>query len=157
MKTKLIQYVPHTACMLLCLFALWLMQPACKKIEPRPEGDTQLPSVVMLQPADSQSFSVNTKFLVVTLMQDYVSLDKYRYNLYWHNHPSNVSPNPAAPPLSVDVSGPINDADGNKLENVSFYIDIPDSVRKGFYTLDVYCFDKAGNSSTNSVLVRFKD
>jgi hypothetical protein len=64
--------------MMLCLFALWLMQPACKKIEPRPEGDTQIPSVVMLQPSDSQSFSVNTKFLVVTIMQDYVSLDKYR-------------------------------------------------------------------------------
>jgi hypothetical protein len=68
--------------MLLCLYALWLMLPDCKKIEPRTEDDTQPPSVVMLQPADSQSFSVNTKFLVVTLMQDYVSLDKYRYNLY---------------------------------------------------------------------------
>lgn len=53
--------------------------------------------VVMLQPADSDSFKVGTDFLVVNMMQDYVSLDKIRYRLYWHEHPSNISLNPTAP------------------------------------------------------------
>ena len=125
----------------------------CKKIE----NDTQSPKVVMLQPADSQSFKVGTDFLVVNMMQDYVSLDRYRYKVYWHEHPSNISVNPTAPALNIENGGAINDADGNKIENVSFYIDIPDSTRKGFYKLEVYCYDKAGNVGSNQVLVGFKD
>jgi|GEM_PF-2942652 hypothetical protein len=153
MKNSIIHHTRHLSHTLLCLLALWLILPGCKKIE----IDTQRPSVVMLQPADSQSFSVNSQFLVVTVMQDYVSLDKYRYNLYWHNNPSNVSPNPDSTSVYIDETAPINDADGNKIENVSFYINIPSNARKGFYKLDVYCTDKAGNSSSNSVLLRFKD
>lgn len=61
------------------------------------------------------------------------------------------------PAFNIENGGTINDADGNKIEDVSFDFDIPDSTRKGLYKLELYCHDKAGNVGSNQVLVGFKD
>jgi hypothetical protein len=110
----------------------------------------------MYQPSDSAKYSLGNDFLVVTTMQDFVSLASYRYRVFWKDDSTNVSPNPSDTPLNIDKSEKIQDVNYH-IANISFRITIPINARKGFYNLDVYCYDKAGNEGKNHVLIEFKD
>lgn len=127
---------------------------SCKK----EEVDNQAPKIIVIQPSENQVFSVGTDFLVVTVMHDYVSLDRYRYTVNWFDDVSNVSVNPSDPAFELEQSGTIltNDS-APHWEDVNFNISIPNGIRQGYYILDIYCFDKAGNFDRVSLKLLFQN
>lgn len=149
MKKINMKYSIFSFCTIGLFTALTLSLSSCKKNE----EDTQEPKIVIIQPSEGQAFSLGSDFLVVTVMHDYVSLASYRYKVYWFDDPSNVSDNPNDPTLELDQSSTISTSDSAPhWEDISFNIDIPVGIRKGYYNLDIYCYDKAGNS--DKVVVR---
>jgi hypothetical protein len=122
--------------------AITLSFSSCEKNE----VDTQAPKIILIQPGNDQAFAVGTDFLVVTVMHDYVALASYRYKVYWFDDPSNVSTNPNDPTFELDQSRTITTNDvAPHWEDINFNIDIPVGIRQGYYNLDIYCYDKAGN------------
>ena len=134
--------------------AIILLLFSCEKIE----IDSQPPKIILIQPDNNSNFQVGNDFKVVTVMHDYVALESYRYKVYWFNDPSNVSNNPNDPVFELDESGTITLSDSAPhWEDVNFNIDIPANIRQGFYNLDIYCFDKAGNFDKVTVKLLFQD
>ncbi len=122
------------------------------------EEDTQAPKIIVVQPDEGQAFSLGTDFLVVTVMHDYVALASYKYTVSWFDDPSNVSENPNDPSFALSESNTITTSDSAPhWEDVNFNISIPLGIRKGYYDLDIYCYDKAGNSYKTSVRLLFQD
>lgn len=133
---------------------LALSLTACEKNE----EDNQNPKIIVIQPEDGNAFKLGDDFLVVTVMHDYVALDRYRYTVSWFDDPSNVSPNPSDPALSIDQTAPIITSDSAPhWEDVNFSISLPLGIRRGYYMLDIYCFDKAGNSYKRSLKLLFQE
>ncbi len=133
--------------------AIALSLASCKKTE---EVDKQPPKIILIQPDDGDAFLIGHHFLVVTVMHDYVALDTYRFNVYWFDDPSNVSDNPNDPVFELDQSGTIQTNDSAPhWETVNFRVDIPAGIRQGFYNLDIYCYDKAGNFDKVGVRLLF--
>jgi hypothetical protein len=134
--------------------ALTLSFSGCEKNE----KDTQPPKIILIQPNEGQAFSVGTDFLVVTVMHDYVALASYRYKVYWFDDPSNVSDNPNDPTFEFEQSNTISTNDiAPHWEDVNFKIDIPVGIRKGYYNLDIYCYDQAGNFDSVGIRLMFQD
>jgi hypothetical protein len=154
MKQKNIERSIFRFCTIAIFTAITLSFSSCEKIE----EDTQAPKIVLIQPNEGQAFSVGTDFLVVTVMHDYVSLDRYRYTVNWFDDVSNVSVNPSDPAFELDQSGTIltNDS-APHWEDVNFNISIPNGIRQGYYILDIYCFDKAGNFDRASLKLLFQN
>jgi hypothetical protein len=141
-------------CRIGIIVAISLSLSSCEKIE----IDTQPPRIILIQPEDGKAFAVGSDFLVVTVMHDYVALASYKYNVYWFDDPSNVSDNPNDPAFELDQSATITTSDSAPhWEDVSFKIDIPTGIRKGYYNLDIYCYDKSGNFDLASVRLLFHD
>lgn len=133
--------------------AITISFASCKKTE---EVDKQSPKIILIQPADNSAFTVGNDFLVVTVMHDYVALASYRYKVYWFDDPSSASDNPNDPAFELDQSGTITTSDNAPhWEDVNFKIDIPAGIRQGFYNLDIYCYDKAGNFDKIGVRLLF--
>lgn len=131
-----------------------LVVSSCEKID----IDTQPPKIIVVQPDDNSTFQVGTDFLVVTVMHDYVALDSYRYNVYWFDDPSNSSDNPDDETFELDRTEEIAVTDSAPhWEDVNFRIDIPLNIRRGYYLLDIYCYDKAANFDKVSLKVLFQD
>lgn len=154
MKLKNIKRSMLHLCTLGICAAITSSLSSCEKIE----VDTQPPKIILIQPDDGDAFPVGTDFLVVTVMHDYVALASYRYKVYWFDDPSNVSVNPNDPAFELDQSGTIvtNDS-APHWEDVNFQIDIPVGIRQGYYNLDIYCYDKAGNDDKVGVRLLFHD
>jgi hypothetical protein len=154
MKQKNIKRSIFRFCTIGIFTAITLSLSSCEKIE----EDTQAPKIILIQPNEGQAFSVGTDFLVVTVMHDYVALASYRYKVYWFDDPSNVSDNPNDPTFELEQSNtiPTNDS-APHWEDINFKIDIPADARQGYYILDIYCYDKAGNFDKVSVKLLFHD
>lgn len=118
----------------------------------------QPPKIILIPPNEGQAFSVGTNFLVVTVVHDYVALASYRYKVYWFDDPSNVPDNPNDPTFELEQSNTITtNGSAPHWEDINFNIDIPADVRQGYYILDIYCYDKAGNFDKVSVKLLFHD
>ncbi|MBU6204170.1 MAG: DUF4625 domain-containing protein [Bacteroidetes bacterium] len=143
----------YTVLILPIYLILFCSITGCKKIE----NDTQAPAIIVLQPTNNETLPLGKDFKVVTIMNDFVSLSTYRYKVYWFDDPTNVSANPADPEFNLDKSGTITiDDDAPAWEDVSFDITIPNGIRKGYYKLDIYCYDKANNEGKESLLLNFQ-
>lgn len=128
--------------------AITLIFSTCKKSD----VDTQAPNITVLQPTDSASFARGDDFLVVTIMNDFVSLHSYRYTMNWFDDPSNISDNPSDSAWVLDETKGIDGEDSR--QNVSWQITVPANVRTGYYEFKIYCYDDEGNVGTNSRLIR---
>ncbi len=128
-------------------FSIILFFSTCKKVD----VDTQAPSITVLQPTDSASFSRGNDFLGVTIMKDFVSLHSYRFTISWHDDPLNIPENPNDSTWELDETKAI-DGDDNS-QNVSWYINVPADIKTGYYELDIYCYDDENNVRENNRLI----
>lgn len=152
MKNKKSQFSTYFSWAFVLFSSLVFSFFGCKKVD----IDTQPPKIIMIQPNDLDSFAVGSDLLVVTVMHDYQALDYYRYNLYWFEDASNVSVNPGDPALEIEETAQIEIEDtAPHWENVNFTIEIPSGIRKGYYNLDIYCFDKANNFDKVAIKLLF--
>jgi hypothetical protein len=121
----------------------------CKKSD----EDTQLPSIVLLQPVNNDQFEPGKDFTIVATFQDYVELASYRISIRWDSKGQNISPNPESPAWEVNKEGTLS----GKLEALNIKINVDENIRQGNYELIITCVDKAGNEASRVTIIRITD
>ncbi len=121
----------------------------CKKSD----KDTQLPSIVLLQPGNNDQFAPGKHFTIVATFQDYVELASYRISIRWDSKGQNISPNPESPAWEVNKEGTLS----GKLEARNVKINVDENIRQGNYELIITCKDKAGNEASRVTIISITD
>jgi hypothetical protein len=134
---------------ILILLLLTTIILGCKKSD----KDTQLPSIVLLQPVNNDQFEPGKDFTIVATFQDYVELASYRISIRWENKGQNISPNPESPAWEVNKEGTLS----GKLEARNVKINVDENIRQGNYELIITCVDKAGNEASRVTIIRITD
>jgi hypothetical protein len=141
----------HQTILMKALIMLLLVISAfsCKKSD----KDTQLPSIVLLQPVNNDQFEPGKDFTIVATFQDYVELASYRISISWENKGQNISPNPESPAWEVNKEGTLS----GKLEALNIKINVDENIRQGNYELIITCVDKTGNEASRVTIIRITD
>jgi hypothetical protein len=134
---------------ILILLLLTTIILGCKKSD----KDTQLPSIVLLQPVNNDQFEPGKDFTIVATFQDYVELASYRISIRWDNKAQNISPNPESPAWEVNKEGTLS----GKLEALNIKINVDENIRQGNYELIITCVDKTGNEASRVTIIRITD